>query len=166
MRVDLKSTRYFLCPHGCPGQKFEVEHLIEDAQKRGKIRDAGPWYCDVCHKGFDIKAYPGGSVEIEEAKKRIEPALIILAIPPLPEPIYLLTEGYSHPEEQHAFHYNENTCPLNYLGSSLRTIEYRKDTDPHGIARFVKEIPWEPRPTYGPREKLLSDEVNRKEEKH
>jgi hypothetical protein len=66
--------------------------------------------------------------------------LDLLVVPPSDKPIYLVvkTKRYSD-DDGLAYFYNEHTCPTNWIGD-VEAIIFEGDSDPHGVAQFVRRV--------------------------
>jgi hypothetical protein len=59
-------------------------------------------------------------------------------------PLLLVVKGenYSDFEPNHEYHYNEHTCPTNYLRRTVMLIDLETlDTDPHGAFTYITNAP-------------------------
>ncbi len=56
------------------------------------------------------------------------------------EGIRIVTKGDEDWDD--SYHYNEGTCPVNYLCQTVQVIDESGDNDPHGIFTYVKTEPW------------------------
>ncbi len=121
---------YVDCPH-CGSREFLVGHLF--AKDRIHSGAAGPWTCDRCGrkvKGFLPLAH--GDIELKfdpNVKPHYHKTLHVMRVVPAGTkiPAYLLVQS-RHPvswlkEERESpgsstyhYHYNDGTCPVNWLG--------------------------------------------------
>ena len=155
MKAITRTNLQFQCPC-CEKYYFSYQHLVDE--KPGERRKRYEWTCDKCVATVEFSVdWDDLSVNIINAKKPPEgkaKALVLLRLLPvkgtvLKEPIHIVVEkkNYSHEEDlkkfsdDAAYHYNDHTCPTNYL--SVEAIIEGNDDDPHGIFHFVEAI-WMP----------------------
>lgn len=107
--------------------------------------DFGPWYCDECGIGYHGVRTKDGA-EIKKAKDKIKRVLIELSYVH-DSSLKIVVKGLEFEDEKgtdaeypglHEYHYNEQTCPVNYLG--VEQVRFGNDTDPHGIFEFVRVL--------------------------
>jgi hypothetical protein len=111
------------------------------------------WYCDHCGHRYALKLTADGLVFTAKTIGKKDKALVLLragdvglvveglCISDKPETSAHFEDGTSH----HAYHYNEGTCPINYMKDVKAVLDLKnKDIDPHGIFQYVTTIPWNP----------------------
>lgn len=109
-------------------------------------RNYGPWFCGNCGKSQVLTILESGGVQVEAHKNTRLTTLDLLVLQPRSEPVYLVVEGFRLSNEGEAFemdnayHYNEHTCPTNFVDKILSFIVNGND-DPHGLFEFVKGVP-------------------------
>lgn len=141
MRVELKTKRFFTCPNGCACEMV-VEHLFSGScavTKEYPKRQAGPWYCDECGQGW-ILTYDGNSIDVrpraggDDARKRKH--WVTLELAPQTVPVRFKVKGIRFEptvnEEVVRYHYEEGTCPTNWL-RDVAEVSIGDDDDPHGL---------------------------------
>ncbi len=130
IRVITKT--HALCPH-CGFLAATIDHAI-----RGWFP---PWLCDNCCKWYEVRKH-GDTFEVRKSEGK----------EPWPWYWVLLQNGdirillkrqrcASWDESTDEYHYNEGTCPINYL-SGIECIADGYNVDPHGVFEFVKTWPW------------------------
>jgi transcription elongation factor Elf1 len=148
-RVELHTTRYFLCP-SCEKHEFVVEHLFDGDEVSGE-REVGPWQCDECDATWMVHVRPGhGTVDVAPAPQRSWHNWDILEFAGTGNTVVrLVVPGLSFERERRLdeeferkkFYYEGHTCPINYLHSAAIVAsgdrEHWGEDDPHGLFRFV-----------------------------
>ncbi len=131
MKAAIATKTYLACPE-CGDSAHSWGHL--------KVGGSfGPWYCDAC--GFGIKGtVTEDGADIEGVEGRKMNTLVLLRLyEPLKNgnAVHIVVEGMTfvkagqHPDfSNDGYHYNEYTCPWNYLRLPLKDGE---DCDPHGV---------------------------------
>lgn len=72
--------------------------------------------------------------------------LVLLRIPPQENDVYLVVPWFpmerrgEDEEEQRRYYFEEHTCPTNWV-RDVEMIAVGGDTDPHGIAKYVRSVP-------------------------
>ena len=139
-KVELISeTKYYVeCPH-CHNSKNRVDHLFNDGNEE---RTFGHWYCDECGNAYKGKV-KGKEVSLEKVDRRLDKSIVFLK----KKNVLLAVKGMYFDgdlnEEGSSYFYNEGTCPTNYLQNVEMVINLKNfDTDPHGIFKFVGQIPF------------------------
>ena len=135
--VASETRSYVVCP-ACGGEGFRTP-----VSPRG----SGPWSCPACGVEFHMRVTPEGSVELRRTGNVSLRALHLLrrGDEDSENALYLVVQGVSFQNEQGfdedtaAYHYNEGTCPVNYLG----VVEVVEGTtrDPHGCFEYVGSLP-------------------------
>lgn len=137
------TKRLILCP--CCGESTgsSSDHLAMGVHW-------GPWYCDNCGQAFHGVNKPEG-VAVDRLGKRIVETLVLLKLRQNTEkPIHIVVDGrmyvnddddlhtaISLKQSQDKYHYEEHTCPSNYLAVN---ISENGDPDPHGVFEHVQTI--------------------------
>lgn len=143
MKTPIKQDPYFECPT-CQ-EKHRIGHL-EPSDKTYQ------WQCECC---TDISFIYHNKEELEIVSVKTPPEgkshlLILLKADfqgtDAKKPVYLIVQkmNYRHEldiktiTEYEEYHYNQHTCPSNYLGGT--TILEGDDDDPHGIFKFQEVV--------------------------
>lgn len=136
----------FYCPNCNKIHGSTVDHL-----EPGK--DGWRWTCDHCCRGINVSVgKTPGYVVCGLTNNYCFKTLVLLRLNvPTPEPIHIVVEGIWHVNvdefdhrdpkvifaqqlvdrpKKDEYHYNEHTCPWNYLRLPIMVGE---DSDPHGI---------------------------------
>lgn len=129
--IHVETKRYIRCTE-CNHPSYSWGHL-----KPGQT--FGPWYCDECGHAIRGVATAHGA-DIESAPDRKIRTLVLLRLyDQLNDGMYvhIVVEGMTfvkpgeEPNFEHdEYHYNERTCPWNYLRLPIKAGD---DSDPHGV---------------------------------
>lgn len=146
MKKQIKYIPHVECPE-C-GKTSSVNHL--NVNKCANYK----WFCDRCGTQYAFTLSAGDDYEIEKTGTKSIKTNVLLKLPVLKEPLYLIVEGMrfeypdGHPdksEDEQSNHdeyfYNEHTCPTNYL-KKAEEIFYKGQDDWHGIFEYIKTIPY------------------------
>lgn len=132
-----KPDRYIVCP-ACNKDEKRVDHLPEGTKTA--------WYCDECGVRFRVHILPFGRVgcEVMPGEEKSPRVVTLKSTRPFTLQLNAFTLLPDDDEVGHAsYHYNEHTCPTNFLGEVFRVIAEDGEEDPHGIFQFVKIEPVE-----------------------
>lgn len=142
-----KPDKYIACPNCGKG-----DHLIDGVNKKG-FRSA--WYCHECGVRFSIEwSAPDQFILGVMPGERVVKTLVTIEssgpVRLVVEGIHLVNDAKPKSEEEQTghdeYHYNDGTCPTNYLGNVRTVIDPESgDDDPHGIFVYVKTEPWKER---------------------
>lgn len=130
-----RTTTYAVCPQ-CGEDAGIVDHLLGQTTWTA-------WYCDSCGQRYGLDFKADGTVGIEAMPERIVKTFDLLILEPQEHPVYFIVEGMRFegtddnrsPEHAARFHYEEHSCPTNWLKPEV--VYYKGDTDPHGLIEFV-----------------------------
>ena len=130
-----ETLKKVVCPT-CHEPGSTVNHLIDEPS----IRETA-WHCNQCGMEILIKVGLGG-LYVAPGKQKCDRTLVLLQN----DQIALVVEGINfsdQPNDNNEYFYNEHTCPTNYLTRVIDVIDLKeKQTDPHGLFKFVKSIPF------------------------
>jgi len=150
---EIKAKRYFNCLD-CEEGVFWIEHLIDQTPER----QWGPWYCDKCGEGHRGTA-GNGECRVDLTGDRRVWTSVLLKLEPDAGDVYLTVKGmqftngdvpdHARFEDGDRYHYNEHTCPTNYLRRVIEILQVMPErngkrmesTDPHGIFDYVMTAP-------------------------
>lgn len=123
------------CPHCGKDSGCKINHLFGEHG-----RSWGPWYCGECGGRFmGTVGIDGQSAAIEkiEGGGKIE-TLVLLRVT---DPCFVVVRGmrFADHEDNSEYFYNEHTCPTNWA-PKIEAFIQDGDTDPHGVAGFVRVI--------------------------
>lgn len=105
------------------------------------------WSCPKCGEWTQVRCITPGKWE---SRKSINPDRntkwpeywVLLQLPAHhPRPISVLLKHRRCPDwdpSTDVYHYNEGTCPINYLRNNIEAIADGSEKDPHGIFTFIK----------------------------
>ena len=140
MKATTILKTFILCPHCGDGETL-VSHLEIGQQ-------FGPWSCDDCGKSYaGVRTETGADLELRDKFKLpitvtlryIHDPKLILKIEAW-EYDFNFKETDSERADHHRYHYDEGTCPTNYL-HIVDKIIFDGDDDPHGLFEFVSSEP-------------------------
>ena len=139
-----ETKTYLNCPH-CGERASVVDHILA-----GQPRSFGPWYCDECGRSYTGSLAADGTIDLELAAAVRTATLNLLTIPPRDEPVYLVVHGGRYGDDHNeggttAYYYDEHTCPTNWV-SEVEAFILDGDSDPHGVAQFVRRVDTPPLP--------------------
>lgn len=132
----VETKRYFTCPTGC-AHKFYVEHLLCDHAPGF----AGPWYCDVCGKGWRFDYDADGITRVEQSNdmRMTREEWHLLVMPPQPGPVLFKVQTrrlVDDSDDNARYFYEEHTCVANWL-RDVADVQANGELDPHGLCRWV-----------------------------
>jgi ribosomal protein L37AE/L43A len=141
--VTAITKHHVVCP-ACQKPSGTLDHLKQNTETL--------WYCDECGVRYKL-VLKDGRVEVTATADRTEKRLVVLKR----EGFYLIVEGLvfigadapDAGEHNHAYFYNEHTCPTNYLKRVKAVVEKSEgrimclDPDPHGCFEYVATLPWD-----------------------
>ena len=138
--ITMQTKHLINCPN-CGHADSGVDHLMGQEGDR----TFGPWYCGACGTAYEGVVKNGKDVLIKVSEgRRLDDTLVLLQLPPQKESVYLVVKGMMFDgelnEDGKRYHYDQHTCPTNYLKDSVALI-IGNDDDPHGLFRFVRAIP-------------------------
>lgn len=132
------TQHYVACPWCGKNTESTIDHLLdnEDTQVR--------WYCHACGEKIAIR-FKAGKVFVGKVPgAKLCNSLVLLRH----GDIALVVKGLKFQENlagDSSYYYNEHTCPTNYMRDVKVIINLRTgETDPHGIFKYVKEVPYDP----------------------
>jgi len=134
-----RPDRYIVCPTCLKGE-HRVDHLLAGTKTS--------WYCNnvECGRRFHLEVLKDGRVVTEPEDERTIPTVVTLESK---GPVRIEVQGFvivkdgQEPDFSHdEYHYNEHTCPVNYLGVEEVIDPTTGDEDPHGIFQYVKTEVW------------------------
>lgn len=130
--VETKTVTRAICPH-CDKPDSTIDHLL------GTERET-KWYCDEC----------GGRYELHFSKTRcafyrLNEWRIDLAVVLKYQEAIVVVKGMAFAEGDKSaydtshieYHYNEGTCPTNWMGVECLYDNAIGDPDPHGMFKFI-----------------------------
>jgi hypothetical protein len=151
---EIKTKRYFNCL-GCEKGVFWIEHLIDQIPER----PWGTWYCEACGVGHRGTA-GNGECKVDLTGDKCLRTAVLLKLEPDAGDVYLTVRGmqftknggvpdHARFEDGDRYHYNEHTCPTNYLRRVIEIFQVmperngkrEESTDPHGIFEYVMTAP-------------------------
>jgi hypothetical protein len=125
---------YILCPF-CEKDTNRIDHLDIG-------RSFGPWYCDTCdHCYRGVRTETGATLEKLDKTRKVVPVLLQYIHDPRLRLIVDASEYSEFTDSDHAYFYNEHTCPTNFLSRVRMVIagdDHGDDKDPHGVFEFVR----------------------------
>ena len=136
-KIIEKKEFSFKCTN-CNNHEFTITHLMNKKWKG----NFGPWHCDNCGVSFNGE-FRNKKLYIERANSTIKKDTLVCL---KKDNIYLIVKGICLDDsiEHDEYHYEEKTCPTNYLSRVMVIIDAEDgDTDPHGIFEYVETIPYD-----------------------
>lgn len=139
MSTITEENIYIVCP-ACDSKDSSCGHIHNESS-------FGPWYCDTCREGYRGKRDEDGIFHVERTYERIHDILIALSF----NKIIFLVKGMQFEnsekplvinDEIHRYHYEENTCPVNFLRVEEVIDLKEMDFDPHGLFKYLGAIPF------------------------
>lgn len=128
------TKRYIACPE-CNSAMSSVDHLYEE----NRNTSFGPCHCSKC--GTEIRGeIKDGDLSVRKTGNIVKWQLILLRHCHI-EDFYLVLVDFERTHDQHAYIYNNHTCPVNYL--RVEHTIYQGDSDYHGLFEFVDAIPYQ-----------------------
>jgi predicted RNA-binding Zn-ribbon protein involved in translation (DUF1610 family) len=138
--VEIRMVPHIVCPACGDSTGFRCDHVL-----RGSFRHVGPWFCDQCGHSFMFERVDRGIAATPRSERKVT-TLDVLALDPQAEPVFVVVEGMrfegdaqddgTTEAERKQFHYEEHSCPVNWLRPVL--VYAAGDADPHGLLRFVE----------------------------
>jgi hypothetical protein len=176
MAPPIKRTRIF-CPCCNAGLGYEDQILYNSTVDPDSInvhfkphRYLDTIECDGCGKYFKVK-FEGKTITDVEENTEVAPRrsyLDLLVVPPGDKPLFILVKSFDYPHslnetdqerfDHQKYHYEEHTCPTNWV-HSIEAFVFDGDDDPHGFGKLVRRIPLEdlpPEDKHGQREEMLT----------
>jgi hypothetical protein len=156
-QVVAVTKRHVVCP-SCGKPAGTIDHMIEDAIRRGTPSWICGWYCDRCGEEYKGHVFADGTANVEKTGKQKVETRALLKLEPLKGDVFIEVEGMTFLGvgetidgkdlvEDSRYYYEEHTCPTNYLRVVQELWEGGGGHDPHGLFKLIDVVPAPPEHT-------------------
>lgn len=130
-KATFETARYLVCP-ACGNRMSSIDHI-------GIGRTFGPWQCGHVGCGATVSGtVTEDGADITIGRVENEPQFALLKFRDV---YFVMLDKYGGKEDSADYFYHSHQCPTNLLGSVEHVFD-AEGSDPHGMMRFVAQVPW------------------------